>query len=108
MKKCLQRLKQRCRVWVKWVYKVAEGSWRDTVSCEHWAELLSILVAEEEKFPKLILLKEIEDDIQMDELEEDTVEMMNYHDVILSLQSPCNEDDWQRVHNSEWAELALA
>ncbi len=48
-----------------------------------------------------MLLTEIEEEILTDELEVDIVKTLDYHDVILSLESPCNEDDRQRAHNSE-------
>ncbi len=45
----------------------------------------------------------------MQELEADIVKSLDCHDdVILPLESPGNEDDWQRASNSKWAKLPLA
>ncbi len=40
-----------------------------------------------------MLLKEIEEEIQMDELEAEIVKTVNYHNVILPLESLCNKND---------------
>ncbi len=66
---------------------------KDTLSCEHLAELLAMLTAKKENHQKLMLLKETEKETQMDELEADIVKTVNYHDGISSLESPCNQDD---------------
>ncbi len=55
-------------------------------------ELLSVLAAKGENLLKLMLQKEIDDEIPM-ETGADIVKTVDYHDVILSLESPCNEDD---------------
>ncbi len=63
---------------------------------EPLTELLSTLAAKEENLLKLMLQKEIDDEIPID-----IVKTVDYHDVILSLESSRNEDDWQRASNSE-------
>ncbi len=56
-----------------------------------------------------MLLKEIEEEIPMDELEADIVKTVDYHDnVILPLENLCNSNDWRRASNSSWAELQSA
>ncbi len=77
------------------------------MSYEHWIELLSTLAAKEENFLKSALPKETEEEIPMDELEADIVKTTDYHDsIILLMESLCNENDWERASNSEWAELS--
>ncbi len=63
------------------------------VNCEHLTELLSMLAAKEENHLKLILMKEVEEEVPMDGLEAGIVKMVDYHHVILSLESQCNKDD---------------
>ncbi len=56
-----------------------------------------------------MLLKEIEEETPVDELEADIVKTVDYSDnVKLPLESPFKEDDWQRASNSECAELTSA
>ncbi len=62
---------------------------KDTVSCERLTELLSMLEAKKENLLKLMLLKKLGDEIQMDELEADIKKTMNYDDhIIIPLESP--------------------
>ncbi len=61
-----------------------------------------MLAAKEKNLLNLMLLKEIQDEMLMDKLGADIVKTVNYRDnVILPLESPWNEDDWQRASNSE-------
>ncbi len=60
---------------------VEEELCKDIVNCEYSTELLSMLAAMQENLLKLMLLKEIEEEILMDELEVDIVKMVDYHAV---------------------------
>ncbi len=67
------------------------------MSYEHWKELLSMWAAMEENLMKLVFFKKTEEEVPMDELEVDIVKMIDYHyNVILPLESPCDEDDWRQ------------
>ncbi len=71
---------------MKFLQAVQEKLCKDTVSYEHLIELLSMLAAKEENLLKLMLLKEIVEEILTDQLEADIVETVEYHDL-------CNKDD---------------
>ncbi len=87
---CLQRLKQRRNVLLyeldtNLLRAVKEELCKDTVSNEHLIELLSMLAAKKENLLKLILLTEIKEKLPMNELEEDIVKTVDYHDNIIYL-----------------------
>ncbi len=58
-----------------------EKLWKDTISCEY-LKLLSMLSAKKDNLMELMLLKENEEEIPMDELEADIEKRVDYHDII--------------------------